>query len=374
MTLAGSGRLAHGRFSPDFGTTSADGSGRRRPPRVVFGTPAFRSGHTARDGGQVTTSASRRAVVVGAGITGLTCAIRLRDRGWSVHVLSDAPPEATTSHLAAAVWFPTRAGPRDRVLDWGRRTFDELAAQAGAGGPGVVMRESMALYRDEPDRPWWSAAVEGLRRARDDELPPGYRHGLRFAVPLVEMPAHLPWLAAELERRGGTHERRRVESLSDAGRDADLVVHCSGLGARALARDTSVVPVRGRIVRVANPGLTLSVRDEQHPDGRAYVHPRAEDCILGGTLDEDEWDTRPDPAASAAILRRCADLVPALRDAEVLEHVTGLRPARPEVRLEAEPATADRPPVIHDYGHGGSGITLCWGCAHDVADLATEVM
>lgn len=323
----------------------------------------------------MTTSASRgrRAVVVGAGIAGLTSAIRLCEHGWSVRVLSDAPVEATTSHLAAAVWFPTRAGPRDRVLDWGRRTFDELAAQARAGVPGVVMRESMALHRERPERPWWADAVEGLRPARDDERPPGYPHGLRFAVPLVEMPVHLPWLAGELVRLGGTVQRWRVESLAEAGRDADLVVHCSGLGARTLAGDTTVVPVRGRIVRVANPGLTLSVRDEQHPQGRAYVHPRAGDCILGGTLDENEWDTTPDPAASAAIVRRCADLVPELRDAQVLEHVAGLRPARPEIRLEAEPATADRPPVIHDYGHGGSGITLGWACADDVAALADEM-
>ncbi|WP_243653672.1 FAD-dependent oxidoreductase [Pseudonocardia endophytica] len=321
----------------------------------------------------MTGSPNRRAVVVGAGITGLTCAIRLLERGWSVRVLSDAPVEGTTSHLAAAVWFPTRAGPRDRVLDWGRRTFTELAAQARAGVPGVVMRESLALYRSEPEEPWWAAAVDGLRPARADELPPGYRFGLRFAVPLVEMPVHLPWLAAELERRGGTHETRRVASLAEAGRGADVVVHCSGLGARTLAGDASVIPVRGRIVRVPNPGLTLSVRDEQHPDGRAYVHPRADDCILGGTLDEDEWDATPDPAASAAIVRRCTDIVPALRDTEILEHVAGLRPARPEVRLEMEPATADRPPVIHDYGHGGSGITLGWGCADDVAALADRV-
>lgn len=308
--------------------------------------------------------------MVGAGIAGLSCAIRLRERGWSVRVLADAPVEASTSHLAAAVWFPTRAGPRDRVLDWGRRTFDALARQAADGVPGVVMRESLTLYREEPEPQWWSAAVGEVRPARPDELPPGYAHGLRFAVPLVEMPVHLPWLAAEAGRRGVVLERRRVASLAEAGRDADLVVHCSGLGARTLAGDTTVTPVRGQIVRVTNPGLTLSVRDEAHPGGRAYVHPREHDCILGGTLDDGVWDTAPDPAVGAAIVQRCRDIVPALRDAEVLGHLAGLRPARPQVRLEAEPATADRPRVIHDYGHGGSGVTLSWGCADDVADLA----
>lgn len=311
-----------------------------------------------------------QAVVVGAGIAGLSCALRLIDRGWTVRVVADRPPAESTSHLAAAVWFPTRAGPRDKVLDWGRRTFTELAAQARAGVPGVVLRESLALHREPPEAPWWAGAVGDVRPARADELPPGYPHGLRFAVPLVEMPVHLPWLVTEVRRRGATLERRRVGSLADAGRGADLVVNCSGLGARTLVGDTSVIPVRGQIVRVANPGLTLSVRDEAHPGGRAYVHPRAHDAILGGTLDEGEWDATPDPATGAAIVERCTDIVPGLRGAEVLEHIAGLRPARPTVRLEAEPATGDTPRVIHDYGHGGSGVTLSWGCADDVADLA----
>lgn len=314
----------------------------------------------------------RRAVVVGAGIAGLSCAVRLHERGWSVRVLTDAPVEASTSHLAAAVWFPTRAGPRDKVLDWGRRTYATLAAQARSGVPGVVMRESLALHRTEPGPQWWADAVGGVRPARSDELPPGYPYGLRFAVPLVEMPVYLPWLAAEAERRGIALERRHIASLAEAGKGADLVVNCAGLGARTLVGDLSVTPVRGQIVRVANPGLALSVRDEEHPGGRAYVHPRVHDCILGGTLDEGAWDTTPDPAVGAAIVRRCLDIAPALRGAEVLEHVAGLRPARPEVRLEGEPATGGCPRVIHDYGHGGSGITLSWGCADDVAALAEQ--
>lgn len=314
----------------------------------------------------------RRAVVVGAGIAGLSCAVRLRERGWSVRVLADSPIEESTSHLAAAVWFPTRAGPRDKVLDWGRRTFDALAGQARAGVPGVVMRESLTLYRAEPGPQWWAGAVGSIRPARPEELPPGYPYGLRFAVPLVEMPVHLPWLAAEAQRRGITLERRRVASLAEAGHGADLVVNCSGLGARTLVPDTSVTPVRGQIVRVANPGLTLSVRDESHPAGRAYVHPRQHDCILGGTLEEGVWDPTPEPVVAAAIVRRCLDIAPALQGAEVLEHVAGLRPARPEVRLEADAATDRCPRVIHDYGHGGSGITLSWGCADDVAALADD--
>jgi D-amino-acid oxidase len=310
-----------------------------------------------------------RATVVGAGIVGLAAASRLLDRGWEVTVLADRPTAESTSHLAAAVWFPTRAAPRDRVLAWGTATFRELADQASREVPGVVMRESLALYREDPGEPWWSAAVEDLRPARPDELPRGYSHGLRFAVPLVEMPVHLPWLTEHVAGQGARFVTRRLDTLDDAADGADLVVVAPGLGARDLVPDDTVTPVRGQIVRVDNPGLTLSVRDEAHPGGRAYVHPRAHDVVLGGTLEEGVWDATPDPATAEAIVARCTDIVPALAGAEVLDTVAGLRPARPTVRLERA-ALADGTPVIHDYGHGGSGITLAWGCADEVADLA----
>jgi D-amino-acid oxidase len=304
------------------------------------------------------------AVVVGAGISGLTTAWALARDGWRVRLVAREPSLASTSALAAAVWFPTRVGPRDLVLRWGATTYAAFADQARAGVPGVVMRESLAVYRAEPEPPWWADVVGGVRPAAPGELPAGYRHGLRFVVPLVEMPRYLPWLQARFEAAGGTVTPGTVASLAEVA--ADLVVNCTGLGARELVDDPAVVPVRGQIVRVANPGLSMSVRDEEHPAGRAYVHPRQTDCILGGTLDEGSWDTTPDPDTARSIIRRCTDLVPALARAEVLEHVVGLRPGRPRVRLERDPGW---PGLIHNYGHGGAGITLCWGCAEGVVAL-----
>jgi D-amino-acid oxidase len=285
--------------------------------------------------------------------------------GWRVRVVARTSSLESTSALAAAVWFPTRVGPRDLVLEWGAATYAAFVGQARDGVPGVVMRESLAVYRAQPEPPWWADVVGGVRAAAPDELPAGYRHGLRFVVPLVEMPRYLPWLLARFEAAGGTMVSGTVTSLTEI--DADLVVNCTGLGARELVGDLTVVPVRGQIVRVANPGLHLSIRDEQHPAGRAYVHPRATDCILGGTLDEGSWDTTPDPDTARSIIERCTDLVPDLRGARVLEHVVGLRPGRPRVRLERDP---EHQGLIHNYGHGGAGITLCWGCADSVRSLA----
>jgi D-amino-acid oxidase len=307
--------------------------------------------------------------VLGAGVSGLTTAVRLQEAGHRVRVVASGTSATSTSALAAAVWFPTHVGPPGRVLAWGAHTYAELAAQAGAGVPGVVMRESLALYRRPPGTPDWADAVGGVRAATGVELPVGYGHGLRFVVPLVEMPRYLPWLVDRVLGWGGELVDRRVSALGELTAGTGAVVNCSGLAARELADDPSVYPVRGQIVRVTNPGLTMSVRDEEHPGGRAYVHPRTADCILGGTLDEHEWDTRVDPDTSAAIVRRCRDLVPALAGATVLEDIVGLRPARPTVRLEESPADPGGARVLHNYGHGGAGIMLSWGCASEVADL-----
>ncbi len=317
-----------------------------------------------------------RVVVVGAGVSGLSCARLLLDAGHDLTLVSADPQHRTTSYLAAAVWFPTAAGPAQAVARWSATTYDVLSAEAEAGAPGVVMRESLVLYRDEhppPAPPAWAAAVGQVRAAGPDELPPGYARGLRFAVPLVEMPTYLPHLSRQVLGAGATLVRRRVSALDEVLDLApDVIVNAAGMAAGGLVGDETVFPVRGQIVRVTNPGLTLSVRDEEHPGGRAYVHPRSSDCILGGTLETGSWETEPDPAETRAILERCTDIAPALVDARVLDSVAGLRPGRPEVRVELDAGLLPVP-VVHNYGHGGSGITVGWGCAQDVARLVTNV-
>jgi D-amino-acid oxidase len=314
-----------------------------------------------------------RVTVLGAGVIGLTTALSLLDAGCDVVVVTASPIEATTSYLAAAVWFPTHVGPPDRVAVWGRHTFETLAQQAQRSVPGVIMRESLALYRQPPGRPDWVSSVRQVRPATPEELPQGYKHGLRFTVPLVEMPTYLPWLLQQLHERGGEIQTHQVTSLAElCGNAIDALVNCSGLAARDLAGDETVYPVRGQIVRVTNPGLTMSVRDENHPGGRAYVHPRSSDCILGGTLDEHSWDTDVDMAMAEAIIKRCTDIVPALASASVIEHIVGLRPGRPAVRLEESSPGASRTRVLHNYGHGGAGITLGWGCAKEVTRILLQ--
>jgi len=293
-----------------------------------------------------------RVIVVGAGVVGLTCAVRLLEAGRRVDVVARDLPRETTSAVAAAIWYPYRALPQDRVTAWARTSyavFDALADTDPECGVRLLPGTEV-LAADRPD-PWWRPAVPTLEHTR--EVPAGWESGWSFTTPVVDMGVYLDWLASRVAELGGTITRLNLAALPARG----LVVNCSGLGARLLGADRTVVPVRGQVVFVEQVGLDRWWLDSAGP---TYVVPREHDIVVGGTAVEGDWSRTPSPETAAEILARGVRLVPELRAARVLRHKVGLRPVRPAVRLER---VGD---VVHCYGHGGAGVTLSWGVADEV--------
>ena len=311
------------------------------------------------------------ALVIGCGVSGLSTAIRLQEAGWRVRIWTRALPHETTSSIAAAIWYPYKAYPEAQVIAWGRSAYAEFAALAHDPTTGVILRETFELWRRSAPDPWWREAVPHVRRCVTDELPSGLHDGFAFTVPVIEMPMYLPYLLARFTANGGNVEQRVVSSLAEATAVCAVVVNCTGLDARNLVGDTLLYPIRGQIVRVSNPGLQRALLDQADTEHMTYIVPRVHDCIVGGTSHDGQWDTTPDPATAEAILRRAIALEPRLAQAEILEHKVGLRPARPTIRLERE-ALAHGACCIHNYGHGGAGVTLSWGCAAEVVKLASQ--
>ena len=160
-----------------------------------------------------------------------------------------------------------------------------------------------------------------------------------------------------------------MASLAEAAAStaAPVIVNCAGTGARDLVPDPAVIPYRGQVVMAENPGLTeffIGQKDADHE--LVYVFPHDEPVVLGGTEGRATGGRarpghgRPDPA-------RCAAVDTRLATARIIEHRVGFRPARPQVRLEAEDAVAadgsSARLLVHNYGHGGAGVSLSWGCA-----------
>ena len=312
-------------------------------------------------------------LVIGAGVVGLTTAICLAESGRRVGIRTAAPPGASTSAAAGAVWGPVMTGPAGRCREWARTSLEvlrELEADPATGVRSVTGQEVSRIPAEPPD---WLDLLDGARLCRDGELPPGFVSGWRYTAPLVNMPVHLGYLRARLEAAGGRIDVNPVTSLTEVtgganeSEGAPVVINCSGVAARNLVPDPAVTPVRGQVVVIANPGIEEFYIDHSStPLEVIYMFPHGDTVVLGGTVAPDDWDTTPRPEVAERILRDCATVDPRVLGAPVLEHRVGLRPSRPEVRLEAE-AQADGRVLWHNYGHGGGGVTLSWGCALEIA-------
>ena len=302
-------------------------------------------------------------VVIGAGVIGLSTAIRLSEGGATTQIVTADDPSATTSVLATAMVGPTFGFSGPQVSSWEDETTRAFLQEPFA--PGVHLCRGRFLAQPAGFVPPGAERLAGFALCQPEDLPNGYATGFWLELPLVDMPRYLAHLVERYEATGGKIERAALTSLDDALDLAPRIANCSGLGARDLVPDPEVVPSRGPKIVVENPGLESFVVT---PPGSEWTmfHPHGEVVVLGGSATPSA-DTRPDPEEEAAIIERCAAIEPRLRDARVLEHAVGLRPERPTVRLEIEQRGAVR--IVHNYGHGGLGVTLSWGCAKAAADL-----
>ncbi|MDX2592180.1 FAD-dependent oxidoreductase [Streptomyces sp. WI03-4A] len=305
---------------------------------------------------------SDEVIVVGSGVAGLTTAVVLAESGRRVSVWAREPAERTTSAVAGGLWWPYRIEPEPLVGAWALETlrvYEELADRSAETGVRLVEGVHRGARLDELGA--WAGRVPGLRAVTD---------GLAARLPLIDMPAHLAWLRGRLAEAGGTVREREVTDLTAV--PAGAVVNCTGLGARSLVPDPAVRPVRGQLVLVENPGITTWFTSVDHAsDASTYFFPQPAGLVLGGTAEEDAWSPEPDPATAAAIVERCAAVRPEIAGARILAHRVGLRPARDAVRLERGPLPDGRT-LVHNYGHGGAGVTVAWGCAREAAALATR--
>jgi D-amino-acid oxidase len=310
--------------------------------------------------------------VIGAGVIGLTSAIRLREAGFDAHIVAaDPPAETAASAVAGAIWYPHGASQATWSAGRGLRSLDVFTAGAQDGLPGLVARQMVELTMPGSADPWWADPSRGFRRCVPDELRAGYEDGYVQETVAIDTLPHLHHLGSVFQDLGGTVTIDRIDVLDDVLEADRLVVNCSGVGAGELVGDATVEPIRGQVVRLRSDQVTRITMVDAGPLAYAYIMPHRGEVVVGGTRDYGEWDRTPDGAVTAHLLDKAAALEPVLAGAEVIDVKVGLRPGRPTVRLEHQPVPGTLG-VIHNYGHAGNGWSLSWGCADEVVRLARD--
>ncbi len=359
--------------------------------------------------------AGYRVLVIGAGVSGLTSALCLRRRGFAVTVVAERFAPQVTSVVAGALWEwpPAVCGQHDdqisleRAKNWCRLSYEVLADLAGNPATGVFLRPVTFYFRrpvaeDVQQRQKAQELRTVVRQFQWDErlirqngINPrlGFRDAYRHLAPMIDTDVYMRWLLAEVRNVGcriiegkmmGRLREQEKSLAADYG--ADALVNCTGLGAAELTGDL-VSPLRGALVRVRNAGKSIPRITQAHcvsydssAEGRGFIFivPRGHDMlVLGGLAEHGEWALdiglhNHEPIRE--MFERCLELLPALRGCEIdaAEPVrVGLRPfRRHNVRLEREPGTH----IVHNYGHGGSGVTFSWGCAVEMADRVRALL
>jgi D-amino-acid oxidase len=321
----------------------------------------------------------RTVAIIGAGVSGLTCGVLFAERGHRTAIFAEQTGQQTTSGAAAALWFPYDAEPAEKVIPWALQTFDVLVDLTRVPASGVSIIELRQFSRSgEIQIPDWAvplgaqpvipnspfvipSEVEGSLES--------FQSGFSLRVPLMDTTIYLDYLAARFLKAGGEiNANVHFGKLEDVDQQFELVINCAGIGARELLHDIDLEPHRGQVAIVPRiERLSCAIVCDDAP--LMYAIPRRNDCVFGGTNDLSS-DLAADVATTDQIIAECSRVLN-IDKPNVLAERVGLRPFRKSgVRLERG-RLRDARTVIHNYGHGGSGFTLSWGCAREVVNLAT---
>jgi len=318
-----------------------------------------------------------KSLVVGGGISGLTTGIRLAQDGHNVEIWTKEQPEQTTSATAAAFWL----GQADKAEKWGKTSFEQFKRIATEFGDevGVEERQLLSVFKDYPPMPKWAKVLPTFQRMTRVELqeafegiiPEEFQYGFSFQTWMIEMPKYLKYLRQTFEVSGEIKEKEIAE-LDEAFAEHDLVVNCSALGSRDIEgiEDKTVYSVAGQVVQIRRTIEKTILFDTK---SMTYIVPRGDNVILGGTEVDNLYNRTPIEETTAAIVRRCSAFLPGIANIDIQVEKVGLRPTRSEVRLEVENLVGGKT-LIHNYGHGGAGVTLSWGCADEVVALAKKAV
>jgi D-amino-acid oxidase len=259
---------------------------------------------------RVAVSHDQEAAVVGAGVMGLTAATLLLDLGLKLTIYADRTPVETTSFKAGGQWavsvveFSGKEQELQEIIKIAYTTFNSSIGK----GFGVSHRPNYTATRSH-NLEVVLQLVPGLLPApvRLPRMPfEGHaRPGYEYQTLLIEPQIFLPRLEKDLKARGVTFVRRRFSSRSHVltSLPQNIIVNCSGLGAKTLWNDSRMLPIKGQLAMLP---AQRALRYLYGQNG--YMFPRSDHVVIGGTFEEGVNNETVDKTVCKSLVEHIASL------------------------------------------------------------------
>lgn len=251
--------------------------------------------------------------VIGAGAVGLATARLLQRRGRTVTIHARDLPPNTTSNIAGAQWSPSTVsdnldGPFGHQYERAARlAYSHFQDLVGAGY-GVRWIDNY-FPREGPPGPGGSRIGDLFPESETlegDEHPFPTRYARRVATMFIEPHRYLGAVLRDFRIAGGRVVVGEIADLEQLAALAEpVIVNCTGLGARELFGDESLIPIKGQLVVLRpQPGIDyLTVGGGRfRTRGSQYMFPRSDGIMLGGTYQRGVETLKPDPGETERIL------------------------------------------------------------------------
>ncbi len=326
----------------------------------------------------------QHVLVIGAGVSGLTTALKLLQDGHKVTIRCKefGGQFPNTSSHAYAMWVPVKMNDDPRIERWTDESFGAFEQLSHDTATGVVMRPVFQL-KTKIETPWFAGAnagnLCGFRHAQPGEIASCYADAhVLSSAPIIDPQIYLSWLWWQCHKLGGLFGQADIASLSGLHPQYSAIVNCTGLGARELAKDPSVHPERVQVVTIKPNGFDKVMIDDEGPHARACVVPHTNYIKLGGVFYGNDELLGIDNAGVFGIIDRCNAMAPGLNAdiADILSVSQALRPERqgwlPRVEIDYA-ISGDGRPVVHNYGHDGMGYLLSHGIGTEIASYVANL-
>ncbi|HEX6981243.1 MAG TPA: FAD-dependent oxidoreductase [Balneolaceae bacterium] len=360
----------------------------------------------------------KSVIIIGAGVSGITTALVLQLLGYRTTIYTEKQFSDSSDDPSFASLYPSASViPHSVFSDELEPLFKEsqsvFYALMKAQFPGLSVHKHFEVFEFEKEQPGYLKWMMNPRfidelnlneiPRRSDDIP---LHGWSFDCMFADWPVYFPALVEKYQKAGGKIITRKLKSKDIAELPASTIINCSGLGSFALFNDLEEpLLMRGHLIRAKSAPLISNSEKEvisynytpkasEYCDsaGQAcdvYCYPREDGWILGGSRQSGtvtktgKWKGEEikapfyeigDIGFPSQIINLNRQIIEhtfgkAFDDLDDFSAAVGYRFIRNKsngLRLEKERISGKT--IYHNYGHGGAGVSLSWGCAFKIVE------